>query len=230
MSAAAEPWVGVYSGTWGAAPHLHHPRLPVAQVTAAATMFVPLAIGIIEIWGAGCTRGLLDGSRAQIALLTWVAVMPASIANHLGHAINRRWIPALQKLDRASIVFGSALGSFALSGSYVFSAVMVVFGVCLLFAMYIASPKYSNNENLATACTGLAILYSLLPMYFFRDELDPYLLPSFGIILTGFGIFQFDPFGVWTDSIWHLILGGFLFCNVGSAILLDRRIHGDCGI
>lgn len=94
--------------------------------------------------------------------------------------------------------------------------------------MWVASPRYRDSESLATALVALGISYSLLPMIFCRESVDPNLLPAAASILAGFGLFQSNLLGVWTDSCWHLLLVPYVhFCAL-SVISLDRS-SGACG-
>merc|ERR1719247_2597985 len=68
--------LGVYGGSWGAAPYKNHPHLWTAQVLAAVLDLWPLLIGYFTYRNHGCTY---RGGCAFGVLLSWVACMPLSI-------------------------------------------------------------------------------------------------------------------------------------------------------
>eukprot|EP00931_Biecheleriopsis_adriatica_P061362 TRINITY_DN36898_c0_g1_i1.p1 TRINITY_DN36898_c0_g1~~TRINITY_DN36898_c0_g1_i1.p1 ORF type:complete len:244 (-),score=36.66 TRINITY_DN36898_c0_g1_i1:9-704(-) len=224
-SASLGKGIGVYGGTWGAAPHEHNPWLPTAQVAAALSMFWPLLTACTAYWSNGCT---LQSACTIEVIVSWIAVMPLSIVNHLGHAVARRWVPVLQKLDRSSIAIGSIAGSWALSQSAFFTVGSVLLSTAVIATMWMGPPRYRDSEILASTGVAVGILYGLIPMLIFRESFDPNFIPATAAILTGFLLFQFDPLGVWTDTVWHFMLGVYTYYCALSAIEMDRLLHKQC--
>mmetsp|Transcript_16720 Transcript_16720/g.30853 ORF Transcript_16720/g.30853 Transcript_16720/m.30853 type:complete len:247 (-) Transcript_16720:10-750(-) len=217
--------LGVYGGSWGAAPYKHHPWLPAAQVSAAVLMFWPLLTACLAFWMRGCTR---HASCSIETILSWILVMPMSIANHLGHAAIRRWVPVLQKLDRMTIALGSVVGSWALSQNLWFTAGSLLLSGAVIALMWISPRRYRDSEILGTCGVAIAILYGLIPMLVFRPAYDPNFLPAAAAIISGFALFQLDPFGVWTDAVWHGLLGIYTYYCTLSAAGMDHRLFGQC--
>ncbi|CAL1142704.1 unnamed protein product [Cladocopium goreaui] len=107
--------------------------------------------------------------------------------------------------------------------------VRALLSLTTVFLMWFAHPKFRDSESLATGLVAVGIIYGLLPMIFHRESIDPNLLPAASAILAGFGLFQCDPLGVWTDSAWHLLLVPYVhFCAL-SAISLDSHA-GHCAL
>ncbi|CAE6948362.1 unnamed protein product [Symbiodinium sp. CCMP2456] len=213
--------LGVHGGCWGTAPHKDHPHLFWAQVSAALLILGPLAATIWTPWRQGCGIG---GSCSVGVQLSMATAVPLSIVNHLGHAVARRWIPLLQKLDRTTISLGCVIGAWALSQDLFFTVGSALLASTVIILMWFGSPRYRDSEVLASSLVAVCILYGLLPMLFYRESLDHCVWPAGGAILAGFALFQFDPLGVWTDSVWHLVLIPYAhFCSL-SAVRMDQCI------
>mmetsp|Transcript_33704 Transcript_33704/g.72752 ORF Transcript_33704/g.72752 Transcript_33704/m.72752 type:complete len:224 (-) Transcript_33704:99-770(-) len=217
--------LGVHGGKWGSAPYWKNPKLPMAQVVAGLLMFGPLLIAFWTPWRHNCW----SGTRTSYIQMSFAGTVPFSVLNHFGHAFCGRWVPVLQKLDRSFIALSSIAGSYAMSQDMAYTLGSALLSLTTVFLMWFAHPKFRDSESLATGLVAVGIIYGLLPMIFHRESIDPNLLPAASAILAGFGLFQCDPLGVWTDSAWHLLLVPYVhFCAL-SAISLDSHA-GHCAL
>mmetsp|Transcript_22017 Transcript_22017/g.49657 ORF Transcript_22017/g.49657 Transcript_22017/m.49657 type:complete len:234 (+) Transcript_22017:71-772(+) len=216
--------LGVHGGCWGTAPYRDHPYLAPAQASAAFLILFPLAATFWAPRQLGCSGGTCTAG----VQLSMAIVVPFSLVNHMGHALARQWIPVLQKLDRTTISLGCVIGAWSLSQDVLFTLGSALLASLVIVLMWFGSPRFRESEILASGMVAVCILYGLLPMVFYRETLDPCLWPAVAAILVGFALFQCDPLGVWTDSVWHLVLGPYAYFCVLSAFRLDQRLYAVC--
>lgn len=220
--------VGAHGGAWGAAPFKNNPYLLIAQRTAALTMFLPLAAGCVCRWNFDCRVPLGAGSQSCLFTLSWIIVMPMAILNHCAHASSGQWQVVNQKLDRTFISIGLMPGTWALSQNIYYTAVQVVFGCSVIVVMWAGPQRYRDSEILATGCVGIAIQYALLSIMIFGGFFDLNFWLAEGALLAGMLSFQLDPFGLWTDAIWHGLLAISWYVATRSSIAVDQVLFGHC--
>jgi len=190
-------------------------------------MVLPIVTTILAMQGRGCA-GLLSGRPMGTGLLCWLTVLPASVANHLGHARFRFWQPPLQKLDRAFISLSSVLACWGMSQSLLFTGAGALLGMAIVF-MLLAAPRHiRDDENLITGCVGGLVVYALSGMALFRDGLDPYFIPAAFCLFSGAAVFNFEVGSIWADAIWHVLLGGYGLFVALSAANFEEHLHGSC--
>eukprot|EP00440_Ansanella_granifera_P012648 gb/GFBE01013743.1/.p1 GENE.gb/GFBE01013743.1/~~gb/GFBE01013743.1/.p1 ORF type:complete len:243 (+),score=52.67 gb/GFBE01013743.1/:1-729(+) len=214
---------------WGGSPHKGHPHLVLGQVIAAATILLPVATSLAMLSAATCSmEGLELWQPAAGAVVAFALIVPGSLANHLGHAICGHWVIPCQKMDRAGVVISASVGSWALSQNAEFSALAALASCATVLAMLCGPAAIKNDCNLLTICVGVIVMYNLTAAFIFRSDWDPFALPAAASLGFGLAVFAIDPFGVWTDAVWHLALATYAYFITESCVALQCKLYGGC--